>query len=90
MKLNLCLDRHGLTCVGGRLEKTPLAIDIRHSIILLRSERVTELFKLHRKSGHLSASKLHHEARQQYWIPKGRIAIQRAYHLCYPVTVAEN
>jgi hypothetical protein len=85
VKLTPYFDHHGLMCVGGRLEKAPLPIDVRHPIILPRSERMTELilFKLHRDRGHLSASQLHHEARQQYWIPKGRIAAQRAYHQCH-------
>ena len=85
IKLTPYLDRHGLMCVGGRIEKAPLPIDVRHPTILPRSERETEfiLFKLRRDRSHLSASQLHHEARKQYWIPQRRTATQRVYRLCY-------
>ncbi|XP_032796170.2 uncharacterized protein LOC116932522 [Daphnia magna] len=86
IKLAPYLDHRGYMCVGGRIGKAPLPIDTRHPIILPRSERMTELifFTLHRNRGHLSASELHHEARLQYWIPKGRITALRVHHLCYP------
>ncbi|XP_057374666.1 uncharacterized protein LOC130695542 [Daphnia carinata] len=85
IKLAPFLDHRGFMCVGGRIEKAPLPIDSRHPIILPRSERMTELilFKLHRDRGHLSASELHHEARREFWIPKGLITAQRVRHLCY-------
>ena len=78
IKLDPYLDHRGLLCVGGRIEKTPLPIDVRHPIFLPRSERVTELilYMLHRQRAHLSAEQLHHEARGQYWIPKGITAIR--------------
>ena len=85
IKLAPYLDHLGLLCVGGRIEKAPLPIDVRHPIILPRSERVTELilYMLHRQRAHLSAEQLHHEARGQYWIPKGRITAIRIHNQCY-------
>jgi hypothetical protein len=86
IKLSPYLDHRGLLCVGGRIDKAPLPIDIRHPIILPRLERLTELIlsQLHRDRAHLSAEQLHHEARGQYWIPKGRLTAQRVFSMCYP------
>ena len=85
VKLSPYLDHRGLLCVGGRIDKAPLPIDTRHPIILPRTERVTELilFSLHRQRAHLSAEQLHHEARKEFWIPKGRITSRRVYNSCY-------
>ncbi|XP_057379661.1 uncharacterized protein LOC130701900 [Daphnia carinata] len=85
LKLAPHLDHRGLLRVGGRIERAPLPKDARHPIILPPKERLTELilFQLHRERGHLSAEQLHHEARKQFWIPKGRITTHRVWNLCY-------
>ncbi|XP_057366956.1 uncharacterized protein LOC130687815 [Daphnia carinata] len=85
LKLSPYLDHRGLLCVGGCIDKAPLPTGTRHPIILPPKERLTELilFDLHRDRAHLSAEQLHHEARKQFWIPKGRITAQRVWNLCY-------
>jgi hypothetical protein len=79
IKLSPYLDHRVLLCVGGRIDKAPLPIDTRHPIILPRTERVTELilFLLHHQRDHISAEQLHHEARKEFWIPKGQITTRR-------------
>jgi hypothetical protein len=85
IKLSPYLDPNGILRVGGRIDKAPLPLNARHPIILPRKERVTELIlsQLHRENAHLSAEQLHHEARKEYWIPKGRMTAKRVYDSCY-------
>jgi len=42
---------------------------------------------MHKVRAHLSAEQLHHEARNQYWIPKGRITAKRVYDTCCPCKI---
>jgi hypothetical protein len=85
IKLSSYLDPNGILRVGGRIDKAPLPLNARHPIILPRKERVTELIlsQLHRENPHLSAEQLHHEARKEYWIPKGKMTAKRVYDSCY-------
>ncbi|XP_057368282.1 uncharacterized protein LOC130689298 [Daphnia carinata] len=86
IKLSPYLDHRGIMCVGGRIDKAPVPLDVRHPIILPRHERFTQLIlsQMHRDRAHSSAEQLHHEARSQYWIPKGRLTAQKAFRMCLP------
>ena len=78
IKLAPYLD-YRMLCVDEPIDKGLLAIDTFHPTIFPRTEPVTELIllSLHLQRIYLSAKQLHHEARNELWIAKGRITSPR-------------
>ena len=86
IKLTPFLDVNGLMCVGGRLDNAPLPFGARHPIILPAKCHLTSIiiWKAHVTRAHPSADQTLQELRSQYWIPKGRITVQRIINSCMP------
>ena len=85
LHLSPFLDHRGLICVGGRIGKAPMPIDVRHPVILSPKERLTELivFQMHIDCAHPSVDQMCCEVLRQYWIPQGKRTIQKILNKCY-------
>ena len=75
----------GLLRVGGRLEKAPLQLDAKHSIILPASHHVTRLIIgfYHEASGHSGLEHVLSMTRERFWIIKARAAVKRSLNDCF-------
>ena len=82
-KLCPVLDQ-GVLRVGGRLQRSPFSIDIKHPIILPRSHHVTELIInfFHEKEGHCGPQHTLAAVRTRYWIVKGHATVRKALRKC--------
>lgn len=84
IQLTPFLDNRGLLCVGGRLDNAQLPYETRHPVILPPRAVLTSLiiWKTHQDRAHASVDQTLQEVRQQYWVPKGRITVQRFLRPC--------
>ena len=78
--LGLFLDQKGIIRCSGRLGKAELPHDSKFPILLPRSHYVTQLIVIecHKRVMHVGTTQTLMEARKQYWITRGRSAIQHA------------
>ena len=83
IKLNPCLI-NGVLRVGGRLDKVPLNLDVKHPIILPRHSHLTELVirQHHELVGHSGTGHTWASIRQKYWIVKGSAAVRHTLGQC--------
>ncbi|XP_045036686.1 uncharacterized protein LOC123477418 [Daphnia magna] len=79
------LDEEEILRVGGRLNYAPLSLDIKHPKILPHDHPLTRLIVMreHDFLFHPSPERLLSSIRSQYWIIKGRVAIERYLHKCF-------
>ena len=75
----------GFLRVGGRLRHTPIEVDAKYPIILLKRHHVTELFirEYHERCGHSGLEYVLSLLRQRFWIIKARSAIRRVLDSCF-------
>ena len=84
-KLNPFLEDEILK-VGGRIDRAPLGYEARHPAILPKGHHVTDLIvrHFHEKSHHSGRDQVLADIRQEYWIVKGRSAVNRVLSHCIP------
>ena len=76
--------KDGLLRVGGRLRNSSLAKDSKHPIILPKRHPVTELviMRCRETEGHMGTSHVLAKLNKDYWIVKGRSAVNRVLQTC--------
>lgn len=84
--LNPILDDDGILRLASRIESAPSIVseDLRRPIILCREHRITSLLidAMHRKFHHLNKESVVNQIRQQVWIPKIRVQVNKVVRDC--------
>ena len=82
-KLNPVLSDNILR-VGGRLERAPIAFNMKHPIILPNKHHVSELVirHYHVLEGHCGPTHVLSSVRQRFWIVQGHSAVRRVIGNC--------
>eukprot|EP00117_Sycon_ciliatum_P017532 scpid35642/ scgid16489/ len=76
---------HSTIVVNGRTDNTPhLPESTKHPVLLDPDHRYTRLLILqhHVWAGHQGQEQVRNDLRQQYWIPRSRAAVRRAWNSC--------
>ena len=84
LKLSPYVHDDGISRVGGRLNQTSLAYDLKHPILLPKDSQFTELLirQHHQQVGHSGASHTWSCLRQRFWIVKGAAAVRKTIGKC--------
>ena len=84
----------GLIRVGGRLQRSPFSLDVKHPIILPKNHHVTHLIIkfFHQKEGHSGVQHTLAATRAQFWVINGHATVRKVLNECricrlkYPVS----
>ncbi|XP_070854664.1 uncharacterized protein [Drosophila suzukii] len=84
VKLSPIICKDGLLRVGGRLDNSQLPADVKHPILLPKSNRITRMILEHEHTTNLhpGVSALFVIVRQKYWIFGARNLIRNLVHNC--------
>jgi len=84
VKLSPIICKDGLLRVGGRLDNLQLPADVKHPILLPKSNRITRMIleDEHTTNLHPGVSALFVTVRQKYWIFGARNLIRNLVHNC--------
>ena len=76
---------HGVLRVGGRIHRSYIPYEMKHSVILPPHHHVTKLIFLsyHLRNGHSGVLHSLSDTRDRFWIINGKAAVCRVLHDCY-------
>ncbi|XP_028394892.1 uncharacterized protein LOC114519037 [Dendronephthya gigantea] len=76
--------KHGLVCVGGRLDRAPIGQQAKHPVVLPKNHHVVTLIVNHHHNlaGHSGLEYTLSLIRQRYWIINGRQTVRRVLNRC--------
>jgi len=88
-KLSPFLDDKGLIRVGGRLQRSSLAYDVKHPILLPKRHHLVKLvvFHYHELSRHSGYTYTLAQIRSIFWIVSGQSAVRNYLRDCFYCTV---
>ena len=84
-KLDPFVDQDGLICVGGRIRRANVPIDMKHQVIIPRKGHLTNLLIRHHllKVNHMGHGMIHNElCPGGYWLISGSFAVLRFISSC--------
>jgi hypothetical protein len=87
LTLNAYIDKDGIICVGGRLNKNSLIRETqKHPYVIPKDHHVTQLIirHYHNQNLHSGAQATLAAIRQQFWILNGRSAVRQVIRKCVP------
>ena len=78
------ITEHGLLCVGGRLERSPVSDGIKHPLLLPKKHHVVILLirNFHEQSGHSGREYVLSLMKEKFWIMGGRNAVNEVLRNC--------
>ncbi|XP_055911959.1 uncharacterized protein LOC129945983 [Eupeodes corollae] len=84
LRYNAFLDSDGLLRIGGRIKNASVSFNIKHPIILPKSNPISNLIitDFHRRYLHAGVSETFAFIRQQFWIMGSRNLIRKIVHKC--------
>jgi hypothetical protein len=87
LTLNAYIDKDGIICVGGRLNKNSLIRETqKHPYVIPKDHHVTQLIirHYHNQNLHSGAQATLAAIRQQFWVLNGRSAVRQVIRKCVP------
>ncbi|XP_055909573.1 uncharacterized protein LOC129944268 [Eupeodes corollae] len=86
LKYSAFLDSDGLLRVGGRIKHAAVSYNIKHPIILPKTNKISFLIveDIHNRYMHAGVSETFTFVRQQFWIMGSRNIVRKVIHRCKP------